>query len=318
MVVHVKNPYLPITDWSKEGRRALVAAHEQKIKLYLDEAFTTFLDNPTSSLEHFGFGKKNDAISEAVNFCLDRFVNGDIDPQKLHAHDRSFRLFTRVHFWLAQKVGAQAFSRLIRPQRHIDYSDEQHSPIETHKGSVEMFIGDLACAMPCFQKRNNNVMVQAWLEGASKLLTICTGAKAQQDAPLPGSSKARSMLIADALFRFLNVYFKAFTPAQLEKHPSRPIYDQCTCSPFDNDKNHRRDDRAVAKNMNINTRDVTQHRKDAVLSYMDDYLTLLDERRDLETALIKHSLRVSILHVHRIEDEDYKTRLRALKQADPS
>ena len=60
-----------------------------------------------------------DPVEEAADSCIARFSEGNMDPLKLHSGSRSWRLFTEVRFWLAQRVGARALPAVMkRATRH--------------------------------------------------------------------------------------------------------------------------------------------------------------------------------------------------------
>lgn len=300
----------PIEDWSLEGRRAFVEEHRWQIANALDKAFTTFLeDNPVASLTEYGFGRDGDPITEAVEFCIDRFENGDIDESKIYPAHRGCILFTRVSFWLAQKVGKQAYKRIRDARTTRDNAlDYEHVVVDEDTPSAEesfetgVFSGRIAEVMPEFHERVGMDMLGAWLVGSAAMRRELFGWSDVSVTPSRWSSKERSFFIADALFRFLDVFFKEFEPAG-ELSTAHVAYDLCTRAPFDDAKNYRRLDATVGAELDLGSREVTRARKGMVVELLRSRVDELagDAIGFLEKLLIRSSLKRSILHVHRID-----------------
>jgi hypothetical protein len=97
--------YESIEDFGVEARTRLVDTRGDEIRLLLDSAFSDFVDaEPDVSLAAFGF-HGDDPIVDAVRWAMDRFASADLDVSRIHPGSRSFRIFTEVRFWLAQKAG---------------------------------------------------------------------------------------------------------------------------------------------------------------------------------------------------------------------
>ena len=300
----------PIEDWSLEGRRAFIEEHRWSITFALDEAFTAFLeDNPVASLTEYGFGRDGDPITEAVEFCIDRFENGDIDESKIYPAHRGCILFTRVEFWLAQKVGKQAYKR-IRAERiaHANTMDHEHEAVDedTHSAG-EMFANKefterLFAVMPLFVERVGRDMLGAWLVGTAGMRGALFGWDDMPPTPRHWSKKKRSVLIADALFRLLDVYFEDLEPVD-KLCMDRAAYELCTRAPFDDSTNYRRSDRSVSDAFARGVREITRARKRAVVALSRKRLDDLggDDLSFWEQVLIRSSLRRSIVEAHRLD-----------------
>lgn len=300
----------PIEDWSLEGRRAFVEEHRWSIINALDEAFMTFLDGDVfANLEDFGFGKSRDPIKEAVDFCLERFENGDIDESKIYPAHRGCVLFTRVEFWLAQKVGKQAYKR-IRAERiaHANTLVYEHEAVDKDTPSAgELFANRefterLFAVMPVFVERVGRDMLGAWLVGTAGMRGALFGWGDVPQTPPHWSDKKRSVLIADALFRLLDVYFKDLEPVD-DLSMDRAAYELCTRAPFDDSTNYRRSDRSVGDVLARGVREITRARKRAVVALSRKRLDDLggDNLSFWEQVLIRSSLRRSIVEAHRLD-----------------
>ena len=130
--------YELIEDWSIEARAELVQKRGSEIRLLLDEAFTILLDNPNSTLSEFGF-KDCDPVTQAVEWCVERFTSVDIDPDKLNKGSNSFRLFTEVNFWLTQKTGKQGHKAIInRRSKTNNIDDSNTNSTNDHSDSLDL------------------------------------------------------------------------------------------------------------------------------------------------------------------------------------
>jgi len=194
--------YEPISDWTRSGRAALVEKRGTELRLLLDTAFTEFCDQ--QDLAAFGF-HGDDPIAEAVEWCITEFVRRDLDPMRLHAGSRSFRLFTEVPFWLSQKVGARAFQRLIHVRHDsaapIDATEPHDEP--SPPMSLKRLQEGLARTLRELRHRTCADLVGYWLRGTKQLRARLFGWSEEGDVENPASSKTRtSAHVHDARFRF--------------------------------------------------------------------------------------------------------------------
>jgi len=191
--------YEPISDWTQPARAALVETRGAEIRLLLDTAFTELCD--TRDLAAFGF-RGDDLVASAVEWCVARFAQGELDPGRLPVASRSFRLFTEVHFWLAQKVGAHQLNRLLQPPQPA---------LPTSALGVEDLLAGLreglGRALRTLRHRTCADLVTYWLRGSQRVLALL-GKKVPGEAPLPpASNKTRlSVHVHDARFRFQCLY----------------------------------------------------------------------------------------------------------------
>lgn len=195
--------YPAIKDWSTNGRALLVREHELEIRLLLDCAFTDFTE--VHALAPFGFDA-DDPVAQAVEWSLVRFQAMDLDPARLRPASRSFRLFTDVRFWLAQKVGNAGYRRILASQAAEQAADPD--PTDT-KGSLagsallQQFVDRLVGSLSQLFERTCSDIVLYWLHGTEKLRSSWFGWSSE---PLPErllrSKKQRSLHVHDALFRF--------------------------------------------------------------------------------------------------------------------
>lgn len=227
-LIPAQRSYLPIEDWSLLGRQRLVETHESIIRLLLDESFTLFMDD--GSLTLFGFQD----VESAVEWCLHRFVHGELDPSRLSAASRTFQLFTQVHFWLAQKLGAVGFRSRMRmlhqaSASRMSASSDSEAAVAGGTSSegqasqrmdnldasntLTSFQGRLATTLASLREHTCAELVTWWLEGSFRLRRQWFGRQNSDWAGVPEigtnlSKKQRSILRHDALFRFLCLWFR--------------------------------------------------------------------------------------------------------------
>ena len=213
-----------IDDWTPEARRTLLAAHEDAIRATLEAAFTEYADE--HDLAPFGY-HADDPVLEAVDDCVQRFASDrTIHPSRLDPEDRSFRLFTRPKWWLAQKVGAQAYRRIRgqRPQATgdaIEHVEAGHTRRRPDFGPpLDAFKSRLASTLRELSSRTCHDVVLFWLTATAKLRTAWFGAGPAlppEPAALHGASpKTRSFRLHGALFRFAVVHVGDFVSRESE------------------------------------------------------------------------------------------------------
>lgn len=211
--------YASITDWSVEGRRRLVDARGDVIRLLLDGAFTELVDAGVS-LGEYGF-RGDDPVSEAVEWCIERFSRADLDPRSLHSGSASERLFTEGAFWLSQRVGAAAYRGIRARQvgaagamdRVTDTAAPTPSDAVIENLSATSQRARIVTGVRALRDATCASLVAWWLEGATSLREAIfereadaieweDAAKAEDRSP-----KQRSFHIADALFRYVALFF---------------------------------------------------------------------------------------------------------------
>ncbi|AKJ07773.1 hypothetical protein ATI61_107222 [Archangium gephyra] len=242
--------YEPISDWSPAGRSALVARRGAELRLLLDTAFTEFCDQ--QDLAAFGF-HGDDPIAEAVEWCITGFVERDLDPLKLHAGSRSFRLFTEVAFWLSQKVGARALERLLRVRRDPanpedlpgaeDVWDPPEAPASLRLKDLQE---RLARTLRELRHRTCADLVGYWLRGTQRLRARLFGWNEEAQVQHPATSKTRtSAHVHDARFRFQCLHQGLLQDA--ETHPELAATREMLFRPCANEVPYRRPARQVAQ-----------------------------------------------------------------------
>lgn len=321
--------YEPIDEWSREARGRLVDLRGDEIRILLDAAFSDFLDaEPNASLAAFGF-RGDDPVAEAVEWSLDRFTTGDLDPNGLSPDSRSFRLFTEVRFWLAQKVGRRAYERIFatarapRPPSNIEAREEK-SPVRDD--AAESFGAEMASELPAFRDRTCSDIVGFWLEGTKQLRRFWfswsdSGHLAADAADL--SKKQRSFYAHDAMFRFLCCFFHLI-PASDDALADRAF--ELTClSGCPNVTPYRKTDRLFLAVLSVRgPRDVSRLRKEGARRFVNACLDRVERKsafvaRDrLAAELTRKSLGPTTLHALGIEDDPaLRARLDRVLAAEP-
>lgn len=251
----MNDDYEPISDWSREGRRRLVAKRRDYILLLLDAAFSDLVDEERDlSLAAFGF-RSEDSVEEAILWSLERFENGDLDPAQILPSSRSFRLFTEAHFWLAQKAG-RGYRRLIGDARGTAQVARNREPTgsvgaESDLNEARLAFGqELVTTLQVLLDRTCADMVGFWLHGTKRFRRDVFGWPSQAElsgAAASSSRKQKSLHAHDAMFRFLCCFF-ALVPAKPEAHAERAL--ELTClSGCPNKAPYRVDDRDVVESL---------------------------------------------------------------------
>lgn len=190
--------------------------------MLLDDAFSRFADTePLTPFRFLPAEDPGDPITAAVEWCVERFSTGNIDPNLLHPDSRSFRLFTEVKFWLCQKVGRVACQRILRTGRQrIEHERDVYPPAERQVDSTEQTAREsaimdlqrqLAVALRELGHCTCPDLVGFWLLATAKLRREWFGwsdAGEVSEAAEALRKKSRSLAHHDALFRFLCCYHR--------------------------------------------------------------------------------------------------------------
>lgn len=286
--------YPVIEDWSVEGRRALIEREAPRIRALLDQAFTDFCDD--YELSRWGF-RGDDAVAEAVEWCVERFcAEKPIDPEKLEAGSRSFRLFTQPDWWLAQK----ATSRGHRARKAVPVLDRAahssgcHDPDGGDVGPADRGPGSegrgssgradagrraedrVADALDAkrFPERLRSTLRSLFARAAADLVSFwLIGTEAWRartfgwSDPIPepqveANGKALSFRVHDALFRFQCIFLDLLEPGS----ESRRVVIATMFSGAPNEPPYRKADREVLRTLDgveaSGVRAVTRLRKD--------------------------------------------------------
>lgn len=276
-----ENSYDPIEDWSREGRLRLVNDRGEEIRMLLDLAFTSFVDRQSTGLSAFGFHAE-DPVAEAVDWCLGRFVGGELDPARLHPGSRSLRLFTEVPFWLQQKVGRNGYSHIVATARAVVGRNTLVASSGDTGGeadgvaidvTLQRFARELATRLSELRLCTCPDLIGFWLDGTAILRREWFGWReagtiAEGGARL--SKKQRSLYAHDAMFRFL-CCFCDLTSAP-PTGPAEHALLLTTLSPCENTPPYRVPDRDVAPQLvrlgAKGPREVAQLRKRGAGSYV--------------------------------------------------
>ncbi len=309
-------PYPRIVDWSAEGRRALVAAHESEIRCLLEETFSLFLDEPEASLRAYGF-RGDDPVIEAADWSLLRFRDGDIDSARISPEDRSLQLFTRARFWLSQKVGEPNRRRIEAERLGRGRSDVAIEGVAGGPGAgVEHSDTALAVAtaLKALATRTCPTIVAYWFRGAAAMRAAWFGWEVPGPAvPAGVSGKDHSFFTADALFRF-SALFGNLVPT------AGPVTTRACVetwfSPCADSPPFRVLDDEVARRLGLaTTREAQRERHAGILLLIHRVLDAAEAtvgERDADGAVLRAGLRAGLLNAYRIEDHNLAGRLAAL------
>jgi hypothetical protein len=309
--------YRPIPDWSPEGRREIVDRHEVEMVAILEEAFTNFMDEPASSLAAYGF-EGDDPVMEAAKWALGRFRDGELDSERINSEDRSFRIFTRVNFWLTQKVGILAFRRLHGVKARIQNGGEAATELATQGSVVVEREAPLAVVQVLRRLANQTCasMVGFWLQGTEKMRSHWFDWQVKTPAPPADlSPKDRSLSVADALFRFA-VLFTSLVPKGDD-----PAAKACLLtwfSPCEDRHPYRVSEAVVAKQLSLESpRAAERLRHKGMVELIRIVLSAAERTvevrvRDVDGAILRSSLRKGLLNAYKIEDSEITRRLEIL------
>ncbi len=308
--------YEAITDWSLEGRAALVATRGSEIRLLLDLAFSELMDEPGTSLLDFGF-RGDDPVEAAVEWCVARFESGTLDEALIRPESRSFRLFTEVSFWLSQKVGRQNVSRILarRARRGGPSSDRREpgdaddqvnmqsdndpSDLDIEQARAKMLMR-LSETLQALTHRTCADLAGYWLLGTGDIREAWFDWT--ESVPLPARTpKQRSIHVADALFRFVSLFAGALQRAD-------EVCEACLFQPCDNVPPYRVADAVVRERLGLSsTREVGERRRSGVGALVRTIAAVAerpcDADRLIDQQLARHSLRDSLLHLYGLEGD---------------
>lgn len=320
----------PITDWSREGRSLLVREQGDRMRALLEEAFDTFLDDKAAGLMAFRF-RSDDPVAEAVEWCVDRFQSADLDPQRLHPGSRSWRLFTEASFWLSQREGAAGYRRILAQfaagagaapaLRSDDASPEAAATtnLEARRLRDRIVAGVIVLRNACCA-----ALVGWWLLGSARQRRAWFADgdppsrwEAALDADDDRTPKQRSTHIADALFRYLALF------ADLVHRDGNESHRACVrtwFAPCDNRPPYEVSRETVlAATGDLTSRQMTTLRHDGVTTLVRRCVALAErpsgDGDPLPRALARSSLRRTVLHRFKIEDETLAARIATLKKA---
>jgi hypothetical protein len=317
----IRREYDSITDWSREGRARCADERGDEIRALLRFAFESFYEK--QELSPFGF-RGDDPIGEAVEWSVERFRTADLDPTRCTP---TFRLFTEVRFWLAQKVGLQAYRRIMLARaapQIVDPPDPVTNGDSEPRVAPEVLddIGSrLVRTLRELNARTCADLVGYWLIGTRRLRSAWFGwrndGEVQNAAP---SKKKHSFHVHDALFRFqcLHAALVAETGASIPVVVVREsMFRRCNNRPP-----YRRPDDVVAPVLPAGSvtgpRSIGKLRRVGLADLLTELLERLARpafgmREELECLLLRRSLSATTVHALDLERRpDLLDRMRKL------
>ena len=316
--------YQIISHWTQEARARLVAEQGDEIRLLLDEAFFQFADS--HGLAAFGF-RQSDPIHEAVEWTVERFSHGNLKPEKIQ--DRSFRLFTKPSFWLAQKVGLQAYKcRMAELNGGLDYQIKQtlyfeHFAAQREGRSAEVVLKQvgqkLAGALRVLRRRTCADLVGFWLRGTESLRKRLFGWKDSGSISPDGEKRSRSQKTShryDALFRYFSIFHQLINKRSVTQEDRASLLGLFT--PCENTPPYRNPDEAIAAELGLKGgRQAAQARKKGTTALLARCLERVEREPATEEEHLYHlfalgSFRTSTAGALKVTDTDLKERLKRL------
>jgi hypothetical protein len=236
----------PITDWSQAGRALLVQEHREVLALLLRQSLAQVAKpyGEQNLLDAFRFA----TLDDAVDWCLERFATGSLEPRKL---SRTWRLFTQARFWLSQREGATGFQRKMQEleagRRQDAARSESLEPGVEHVPDLDVqrlnerlahTLSEL-CASTCAD------LVTWWLRATEALRSHWFELPEPEPAHEPRSKKDRSVRVHDALFRFACLFRKLLLQEK-DAVPSQLVVREWLFSACRNTPPYRRTEEEIA------------------------------------------------------------------------
>lgn len=302
--------YTPIHDWSPEARARIAEEHGDEIRLLLETAFSAFEDD--YPLSAFGF----DSVEDAANFVFERFARGHLDEKKIRPASRSFRLFTEVRFWLAQKTGPgyRPIMARLRHMRESDtYAPDEHAgaPVGDDDGLDELRVRTIdrwSSTLRALMKCTCRDIASYWLAGTYRLRRDLLGWPVIGPEPLQAGSKtARSKHVHDALLRFQCIH-RRFVPAAPPRDELQVAVEVSLFSPCDNHPPYRAGAETVSMLLPEpqGLRAINRLWRDGLARLLRRLLDILDALTDeddpFEAALARRSVGPTTLHAYKLDD----------------
>ncbi len=305
--------YEIIDDFGREARTRLVEERKDEIRWLLDQAFSDFVDaEPEVSLASFGF-RGDDPVAEAVDWAIHRFASASLDADRIRPGSRSFRIFTEVRFWLAQKVGRQGYEQLIARARGRvapPELDDTQAERDTTDHATSAFGEALANELPGFRDRTCADLVGFWLAGTRRMRRDWFGWRVKgelSEAAGHLSKKQRSVYSHDAMFRFLCCFHRLVPSAPAER--AEHVFELTSLSGCPDKPPYRVDDREFIHLGPGGVRDITQLRKEGARQHLHRCVALArgeggaSTRGPLAATFTRKSLRLTTLHALGVEDD---------------
>lgn len=318
-------PHYELIDWSREGRARLVAQRGDEIRALLWFAFGSFCER--RELGPFGFHGE-DPIEEAVKWSIRRFETGEFASERCTP---TFRIFTEVRFWLAQKVGVMAYRRIMRTRAEIHHADPPQPPRESNDGSVrsenalDEMRRHLATTLQQLATRTCSDLVGYWLGGTRRLRSAWFGWNVSSEIDnASASKKQRSFHAHDAMFRYQCLH-QGLIPDADGSDPMVAVRESMF-RPCENRPPYRRPDEEVAPLLPsarvTGPRSVGKLRRAKLAAILGQLFAFFDrdakgEQEALERVFLRASLSATTIHALDLERrDDLLTRVKSLPPAE--
>lgn len=318
--------YESIVDWSREGRSRLVEQRGDEIRALLRSAFRSFYEG--RELEPFGF-RSEDPVDEAVEWSVARFATGELDPERCTP---TFRVFTEVRFWLAQKVGAMAYRRIMQTRAEVQHAE---LPVPSREPNVEH--GRSSEVLDAMQRRLARTLHQLaahtcadlvgyWLGGTRRLRSDWFGWNVTSEIENESASKKqRSFHAHDAMFRYQCLQ-QGLIPDADGSDPTVAVRESMF-RPCANRPPYRRPDEEVALLLPAarvtGPRSVGKLRRAGLAAILGQLFAFIDRAANdeweiMERVLLRKSLSATTIHALDLERrDDLLKRVKSLPPAEP-
>ena len=161
-----KSSDIPITNWGTLDRKLFWDTYAQQIEIHLTRSFYDYKETYDTSRY---FSEKElelhgDSIEAYIAFVRKRFTEEKLEPKKIV--DQTLALFTKVDFWLSQKVGAKRH-RDWKNCSDIFYHDVEERIAAPSDEGVDMrreICTDLAWTLKMLREKTCSQVVKHWLE----------------------------------------------------------------------------------------------------------------------------------------------------------
>jgi hypothetical protein len=317
--------YESIVDWSREGRARLVEQRGDEIRALLRLAFGSFCER--RELGPFGF-RGEDPLDEAVEWSVARFATSELDPKRCTP---TFRIFTEVRFWLAQKVGAGAYSRIMRTHVEGRYADPPEGPRASNDEPgrshevLDAMHRHLATTLQQLAARTCADLVGYWLGGTRRLRSAWFGWNVTSEIDnASASKKQRSFHVHDAMFRYQCLH-QGLIPDADGSAPTVAVRESMF-RPCENRPPYRRPDDEIAPLLPAahitGPRSVGKLRRAGLAAILGQLFLFFDrdakdEQEILERVLLRRSLSATTVHALDLERrDDLLTRVKSLPPAE--
>ncbi len=242
-----------ITDWSPEGRAALVEAHRELFAALLYRALSLLAERYGEQplLDAFRW----DTLDDAVDWCLERFASANLDPQRLSSPLRTWKLFTVAGFWLAQRESGRGYARKMAGLRAERVTPVPSSPEQEHQElpdtgdpvdlDLRRLISTWVDTLRDLRARTCPGLITWWLRATERLRADWFDVEVPSLVDEPASKKARSVLAHDALFRFQALHQKLLREGGAVE-PSHAVMREWLFRPCEDQPPYRRSEAMIA------------------------------------------------------------------------